>query len=313
MSTQSIRSIITNQVSLAISRGRDQIEEEGRKKMDELKDEIPSGPEEIVENLKADINLNTCSKKGKDKFDQKVNNELNKLQQIEKPLILSQKKITRINDNLSDIINEKGAVGVINTLSDALKPISEALKYVISVSPIALASQMSLPGTGGPVNGLIIAQLIDKIDFGKAKIREISGLISSIPNMLTFYKNQAQEVVDKTQILNAKVQELLDTINKYKLIILTLKLQFEKNCTDEMSSGNTGTSNTGDPGNTTGINSNNFQSPSIDDIKEIAETLYGNILDDLINKGNTKAVERIYTITKELTEGYNISFKVIKI
>ena len=53
--------------------------------------------------------------------------------------------------------------------------------------------------------------------------------------------------------------------------------------------------------------------PSIDDIKNIAEELYGNILDDLINKGNTKAIERIYTITKELTEGYNISFKVIKI
>ena len=62
-----------------------------------------------------------------------------------------------------------------------------------------------------------------------------------------------------------------------------------------------------------GLNPNNFSSPSIDDIKNIAEELYGNILDDLINKGNTKAIERIYTITKELTEGYNISFKVIKI
>ena len=36
MSTQSIRSIITNQVSRVISNGKDQIEEEGRKKIDEL-------------------------------------------------------------------------------------------------------------------------------------------------------------------------------------------------------------------------------------------------------------------------------------
>jgi len=49
MSTQSIRSIITNQVSQIISNGKDQIEEEGRKKIDELKNEIPTNPQEIVE------------------------------------------------------------------------------------------------------------------------------------------------------------------------------------------------------------------------------------------------------------------------
>ena len=313
MSTQSIRNIIINQISSRVSRGREQIEEESRKKIDELKDEIPSSSEEIITKLKADINLNTCSKNGKNKFDKKLNNELKKLQQIEKPLTLSQKKITSLNEKLSDIIYEKGPTGLIINLANALEPISEALRYVIAAAPIALASQVSLPGTGGPVNGLLIAQLIDKIDLGKAKIREISALIKSIPNMLNFYKNQAQEIIDKITILNTKIQESLDEINKFKLIILTLKLQFEKDCADEISSGNTGTSNTGDPGNTTGINPNNFQTPTIDDIKTIAETLYGNILDDLIKQGNTKAIERIHTITKELTEGYNISFKVIKI
>tara|TARA_B110000977_G_C11009455_1_gene467054 strand:+ start:130 stop:1068 length:939 start_codon:yes stop_codon:yes gene_type:complete len=312
MSTQSIRSIITNQVSYIISSGRDQIEEEGRKKVDELKNEI-SDPQEIIEKLKANINLNTCSKEGKEKFDKKINKELNKLQQLEKPLLKSQQKLTKLYDNLSDIVNEGGAVGVINTIAETLKPITDALRKVIAVSPVALASQMSLPGTGGPVNGLIIAQLIDKIDFGKAKITEISGLINSIPNMLNFYKDQAQEIVDKILILKNKIQELENKISKLKLFILTLKLKFEKDCADELSQGNTGNSNTGDPGNTQGINPNNFPILTIDDIKKIAEDLYGNILDDLISKGNTKAIERVYTITKELTEGYNISFKVIKI
>lgn len=313
MSTQSIRSIITNQVSRIISNGRDQIEEEGRKKMDELKNEIPASPQEIIEKLKADINEKTCSKKGKEKFDQKMNNELSKLQSLEEPLLKSQKKLTKLYDNLSDILNEEGAVGVINSIAETLKPISDALNKVIAVSPVALASQVSVPGAGGPVNGLIIAQLIDKIDFGKAKISEISGLINSIPNMLNFYKDQAQEIVDKVLILKEKIQTLEDNIVKLKLFILTLKLQFEKDCTDFNSQGNTGNQNTGQPGNTTGLNSNNFSSPSIDDIKNIAEELYGNILEDLIKQGNTKAIERIYTITKELTEGYNISFKVIKI
>ena len=64
MSTQSIRNIIINQISSTVSRGREQIEEEGRKKIDELKSEIPSGHTEVIEKLKANINLNTCSKKG---------------------------------------------------------------------------------------------------------------------------------------------------------------------------------------------------------------------------------------------------------
>ena len=313
MSTQSIRSIITNQVSQIISNGKDQIEEEGRKKIDELKNEIPTNPQEITEKLKADINPNTCSKEGKEKFDKKINNELNKLQKLEEPLSKSQQKLTKLYDNLSDILDEGGAVGVINSVSKALKPITDALNKVIAVSPAALASQVSFPGSGGPVNGLIIAQLIDKIDFGKAKVREISGLINSIPNMLNFYKDQAQEVVDKILILKNKIEALENQIIKIKLFILTLKLQFEKDCADLNSQGNTGTQNTGEPGNTTGLNPNNFSSPTIDDIKNIAEELYGNILDDLIKQGNTKAIERIYTITKELTEGYNISFKVIKI
>lgn len=312
MSTQSIRSIITNQVSRIISDGRDQIEEEGKKKIDELKNEIPTNPQEIVEKLKANINPNTCSKEGKEKFDKKLNNELNKLQKLEEPLSKSQQKLTKLYDNLSDILDEGGAVGVINSVSKALKPITDALNKVIAVSPAALASQVSVGGVGA-INGLVIAQLIDKIDFGKAKVREISGLINSIPNMLNFYKDQAQEVVDKILILKNKIEALENQIIKIKLFILTLKLQFEKDCADLNSQGNTGTQNTGEPGNTTGLNSNNFSSPTIDDIKNIAEELYGNILDDLIKQGNTKAIERIYTITKELTEGYNISFKVIKI
>ena len=309
MSTQSIRSIITNQVSYIISNSRDKIEEEGMKKIEELKKEIPSSPQEVIEKLKADINLNTCSKEGKEKFDKKINNLLDKLQDIEKPLILSNKKVTKLHEQLSDILNESGPVGVINSLTEALTPVTEALNHVIAVSPAALASQMSLPGTGGPVNGLIIAQLIDKINFGKAKISEIVGLINSIPNMLNFYKNQAQEVIDKILILKNKIQKIEDQVKKYKLFILALKLKFEKDCADELSS-----NNLNNPGlNNTGNSPSTPLSPTLEDIQAIAETLYGNILDDLLSQGNTKAIERIYTITKELTEGYNISFKVIKI
>ena len=76
MSTQSIRSIIINQISFAISNSEGIIREEGRKKVDELKSEIPSSPEDLVDRLKADINPNTCSEEGKIKFENKIENEL---------------------------------------------------------------------------------------------------------------------------------------------------------------------------------------------------------------------------------------------
>ena len=82
MSTQSIRSIIINQISLVISNSRNQIEEEGRKKIGDLKNEIPSDPEEYITKLGADVNENTCSKKGKEKFDQKLNKSLISMRKI---------------------------------------------------------------------------------------------------------------------------------------------------------------------------------------------------------------------------------------
>ena len=82
----------------------------------------------------ANINLNTCSKKGKAKFDKKLNNELKKLQQVEKPLMLSQNKITKINDKLSDIINERGPTGVINSLANALNVGFLPSMFLVTVS-----------------------------------------------------------------------------------------------------------------------------------------------------------------------------------
>ena len=313
MSTQSIRSIIINQISFAISNSEEIIREEGRKKVEELKNEIPSSPEELVNRLIAIINPNTCSEKGKTKFEDKIKNELQKLENIDKPLKDSQYNLDRIYEKLNDILGEDGAAGIINSIASALEPVTEALKSVLSVSPIALASQVSVPGAGGPVNGLVISQLIDKIDFGKAKIKEIDGLVKSIPNMLNFYKDQAQGLVDNILTLKGKIQRIRDEIQKFKLIILALKLKFEKDCEDFNSSGNTGTNNTGQPGNTTGLPPDNFKRPTYEDIKKLTESLYGQIMDDLIKQGNTKAIERIYTLTKDLTEGYNISFKIVKI
>ena len=76
MSTQSIRSIIINQISFAISNSEGIIREEGRKKVDELKSEIPSSPEDLVDRLKADINPNTCSEEGKIKFENKIDSSV---------------------------------------------------------------------------------------------------------------------------------------------------------------------------------------------------------------------------------------------
>jgi len=310
MSTQSVRNIINNQIDSLIEKARVKVEEEGKKQVTKFKEKIPT-PKELVEKLKADINPDTCSKEGKEKFNKKIDKELDKLKRIEDILNKSNNKLQGTHQDLTDLIENNGVVKTINGITDALKPITDSLKNVIAVSPAALMSQMSLPVTGGPVSGLAIKQLSDAIDFAKALIAEFVGLVDSIPLMLNFYQNQAKEIVNKLNKIMAKIADLLDKIQKLKLYMLSLKIQFEADCAELLASGNSGGIPT--TGITPPLTSDQIYQQSLDELKIVIQQLYDDTLADLIIQGRTKAVERIFTLTKELKEGYNISFKVIKI
>ena len=71
MSTQVIRNLLNNQVDSVIIKAKNKVKEEGKKQLNKLKQQIPT-PQEIQDNLSTDINTDSCSPEGKDKFNQKL-------------------------------------------------------------------------------------------------------------------------------------------------------------------------------------------------------------------------------------------------
>ena len=71
MSNRAIRNIIRISISRILPEAKKKLEEEGRKKIDEIMSEI-SSPSEIQKLLGADIDDDSCSLEGRDKFHEKA-------------------------------------------------------------------------------------------------------------------------------------------------------------------------------------------------------------------------------------------------
>ena len=72
MSTQQVRNILNTQIDSVLVMAKNRIKEESKKKLNELKEQMPT-PQEITKKLLVDINDNSCSDKGKEKFEKKYN------------------------------------------------------------------------------------------------------------------------------------------------------------------------------------------------------------------------------------------------
>ena len=63
MSTQLIKNIINTQVDSVITRAKQEVKNEGKKKITELQKQIPT-PEDIINKLKTTTSPEACSEKG---------------------------------------------------------------------------------------------------------------------------------------------------------------------------------------------------------------------------------------------------------
>ena len=70
MSTQTVRNIINTQIDSVLNRAKKELKNEGKKKISELQNELPT-PDEIISKLQTDINEETCSESGINKQDKK--------------------------------------------------------------------------------------------------------------------------------------------------------------------------------------------------------------------------------------------------
>ena len=100
MSTQAARNIIKSQLEQVISTAKTRIKDEGRKKLVELKQQIPT-PSELVKKLETEINVDTCSPEGIAKFNRKFKEIEDKLKVLENISSQSYDKLTEIETKLN--------------------------------------------------------------------------------------------------------------------------------------------------------------------------------------------------------------------
>tara|TARA_R110001606_G_scaffold104607_1_gene228280 strand:- start:4265 stop:5188 length:924 start_codon:yes stop_codon:yes gene_type:complete len=307
MSSQAIRNIINNNIRRVISEVKNLVLQEGEKKIIELKDKLLT-PEEITKILTADINKDSCSLDGKEKFKERVKNLSETITDIYTLAQSGQKTLQDLEDKIGTISTKielptPGPVEKIKTITDAIKKLTDILQYVIMASPAILASQTSVAGAGA-VSGTVIVNTSNGVNLSKVKILEYSNLFSALPLLLDNYISKANVVFDNITKIKSQIGEIIDEIDKLKAFIIYLELDFIDKCNAFKATSTL--SPTTDPPKP-------IPYPTLADIIALSEELYGNILEDLINSGDDKAIKRTYELGAQFQRIKNTSVKVIDI
>ena len=280
MSSQAVRNNINTSIRRVITDVKRKAISEGKKKVMELKDQLLN-PDQIIKILTADINQDTCSVEGKKKFEEKVKMLTDTLDEIDgiaqeglKVMTSLEEKIGAISSK-AEIPDVPNPVEGIKSITDAIKPITDILQYVVMASPAILAAS-----SGPAANGAVIAGTNNKVNLAKAKIAEFKNLFTSLPRVLDRYIAMADVVFDNITKIKSQIQMIVDEIDKLRAFIVYLELDFLDKCNKL----------------TLPVNPPVLNPPvippdppplTLDDIILQAEDLYGNILEDF-NISRTK-------------------------
>tara|TARA_R110000737_G_scaffold42838_2_gene63381 strand:- start:86 stop:1027 length:942 start_codon:yes stop_codon:yes gene_type:complete len=103
----------------------------------------------------------------------------------------SKKELMSVNDKLNLI---KSKIEVLTGFTDILTPVFDIINTLKPTLKLALASQVSVPGAGGPVSGLTINDLGEK----KKKIEDLlqkgKDSLSSIGNVSKFFNKEIEKI-----------------------------------------------------------------------------------------------------------------------
>lgn len=333
MSTESVRNEIGNLVQKAITKAKQEIKVQGKKQIIKLKQQIPS-PAEIVEELKSQISLDSCTGAGKEQFEEKIRKITSKIDKIQKALDGGIDKLNGVDEKLRKITDPSGLLAKIEKLASVLNPIIATLGIIVTIAKILIkiVGHITLPPNGGgfPSGPLILAKDIADIAF--YTVAGLGALILSLGHIVQMYVNKINKILNLIQIPLAGLRKLKAMIDRLAALLLYLKLEHEAACDDLLNNGNDGATGTG-IGDGTGdggfgdgglgvgtIDGSNIASladgMSLEDLIAKSETLYGNLLSGLQLQGNRRALEKISRLEKETKEWvtkYNISFKIINI
>ncbi len=311
MSSQAIDNQIQNSIRRVITEVRERATQEGKKQISKLKDKLPS-PDFIVKKLTPDINQTSCSEGGRNKMTETALELKDQLNKIDEVANLSLSTLNDLTDKIGLIsskidIPTPGPIEQIRTITDSMKIMIDILKYVIKAAPAILASNVSVGGVGA-ISGTAITSTNNGVMIAKGKIFEYTNLFNSLPKLLDHYIAMADNVFDKITIIRDAVDRIVNEITKLKLFIIYLELDFEDKCTKLIT-----------------INDPPIIEPpdiplpwpdgplTLEDVISQSEELYGNMLEDLIARGDDKAIRRIYALNDQLQRIKNTTVEVIDI
>lgn len=294
MATQSVRNIINNSIARILPELKKRVREEGEKKLMELKDQLLS-PDTIVNALQATIDSDTCSLRGKEQYQKKVDALTQTLTTIEDQALAGIAALQEIEDKISTISAKAepppgipNPIESINTITTGLGFLVDSLNYLIMAAPAILGSQVSVPGAGGPVSGTVITNTNNSVNIAKAKVKEISGMVRSLPKQLEKYQKMADQIYDNISKIKNQIQPIVDKISELKMFILYLEMNFLDQCAKHFA-------NPYPPVETPSP----VPLPStLDEVINQAESLYEGLLNNLINQGDTKGIERIHSLNE---------------
>ena len=302
MSTQAIRNIINNQISRVLPEVRKKVQEEGKKQLTELKEKLLT-QETLTNALSIEANSDTCSEKGKEKFQERADKlttqldeiggiaemGLNTLQELEN-------KISNLTDNTNDVAeNAPNPIEDINNISDKVNPVLNSLNYIVMAAPAILAAS-----SGPAASGTVISNTNNGVNLAKTKIKEFKNLFESIPKMLDKYKAMANKIHDEITTIKNEIQPIIDEIDILKAYIIYLEMSFLDKC-----------NNLGEPNPPIVVPP--IVEPSLQDIINQIQGLYGNILEELIARGDTKAIERTYVLNENFQRIKDTKVRIIDI
>ena len=295
MSTQAARNIIKSQLEQVISTAKTRIKDEGRKKLVELKQQIPT-PSELVKKLETEINVDTCSPEGIAKFNRKFKEIEDKLKVLENISSQSYDKLTEIETKLNSVINSvsDGPIGKLNGLVTSLNPIVKTLSKLIILSAL-----LYVANSGPTASGAAQAQIDTNKRNAESKVGEYLALFAMIPLMIAFYIEEAKKVKTPLVFLKNKIKFIKDEVTKLRLFIISLLLKYESGCNALDSS----SENSGGPEPT--------EPTELEQYLALLEAQYNDVYQQLVQSGNTKTVARVFAIKETFEEDYNISFKII--
>jgi len=298
MSTIQARNILNNQIDRLIEKAKEEIKNEGRKKIEELKSKIPT-PQELAKKLLTDINADTCSPKGNEKFMRIYNSIISKIDPLEKVLNTALEKIEGVENTIKPIVEESGPIGKLKALMEIINPIVQTLNIIILAAPALFAANSGPTGTG-----TVQDQITLKRDKAYSKVREYSMLISMISLLITFYANEAQKVFIPINLLKNKLKFIKEEIIKIKAYLFALLLQYQGGCTVFLDA-----QNNSNPNPPIGPQPPDGPTPLEEYLAQIQEH-YNDVYQQLQTAGNTQATEIISAINEDTFEKlYNISFK----